>query len=164
MPNAFQELLNQLGGQAHLPNTPGNNPLVNFAMGQPLQIRDATGSAELTPYGTFSIRGNNPQNFRATIDPLGKTVTIGKGIFDLTGGVGINPLTGKTGPDVQLKFDTNLNKKTSPPVFLEQFINPGTPEDYSSPSEARAYADEEIRKVRSANPYSYVMDRLGNRL
>ena len=163
MPNAFQQLLNQLGRQAHLPGTPGNNPLVNFAMGQPIRLQDQTGSAELMPGGAFNIKGNKPTDFRATLNPMNQSVTFGKGIFDLTAGIGVNPLTGKTGPDVQLNFDTSLNKKEQAPVFLEQFLNPETTNTPVGPTEARAYADNEINKIRALNPYSYVMDRLDRR-
>ena len=124
-PEAFQNLLNSvnqgIGVASNEFNKRINNPLVNMAVGQPFNFNDPTGTVTIDPRG--SIVGNATNGWRFGIDAANQNAFIGKGMFDLSGGIYTTP-TGSTEPQVNLRFDTKLNNpQPIEPVNMQQFLN-----------------------------------------
>jgi len=133
-PEAFQNLLNSVNQGARIGftevNKQINNPLVNMAVGQPFDFEDPTGTVTINPSG--SIVGNANNGFRFSIDAANQNASIGKGMFDLSVGKGLfDPSSGmdptlawSTEPQVNLKFNTKLNRPQSiKPVNMQQFLS-----------------------------------------
>jgi len=124
-PEAFQNLLNSVNQGIGVASTEFNkrinNPLVNMAVGQPFNLKDSTGTVTIDPRGSIVGTANN--GWRFGIDTLNKNASIGKGMFDLSGGIYTTP-GGSTEPQVNLKFDTKLNSpQLIEPVNMQQFLN-----------------------------------------
>lgn len=139
-PEAFQNLLNSvnqgIGVASNEFNKRINNPLVNMAVGQPFNFNDPTGTITIDPRG--SIVGNATNGWRFGIDAANQNASIGKGMFDLSGGIYTTP-TGSTEPQVNLRFDTKLNKpQPIEPVNMQQFLNQPSMVD---PRDAAAQAE-----------------------
>ena len=124
-PEAFENLLNSVNQGARIGftkvNERINNPLINMAVGQPFSFNDSTGTVTINPRG--SIVGNAANGFRFGIDAANRNAFIGKGMFDLSGGMYATP-TGSTEPQVNLRFDTRLNNpQFIEPANMQQFLN-----------------------------------------
>jgi len=74
-----------------------NNPILNAGLGLPTSFRDATGSVILAPGGVLDIRPTDPNAIRATLNPLSRSISLGKGPFDLSVGYGAAPVEIPTG-------------------------------------------------------------------
>jgi len=144
-PEAFENLLNSvnqgIGVASNEFNKRINNPLVNMAVGQPFNLKDSTGTVTIDPRG--SIVGSANNGWRFGIDAVNQNASIGKGMFDLSGGINTTP-TGSTEPQVNLKFDTKLNSsRPIEPVNMQQFLNQPQMIDFRN-----AAAQAEINAMR----------------
>lgn len=68
-----------------------NNPALGLGLGVPTVLRDDTGEVILTPGGGISFQPENRNAIRATLDPIQRAISVGKGPFDLSVGYGIAP-------------------------------------------------------------------------
>jgi hypothetical protein len=127
-PNSFEELLNKSRktfskGQAGIANqiNPAYGTVLGMATGSPFTLKDNSGTVTINPGG--SIMGNAANGWRFGIDAVNQNASIGKGMFDLSGGI-YNTPTGSTEPQVILKFNTKLNNSQSiQPVNMQGFLN-----------------------------------------
>ena len=120
-----------------------NNPLLNMVTGQPLTFQDESGRVSLGPGGVFQAQQSKPGGWGGAIDVPNRSVSLNKGIFDLSAGLGS---TYMPDPTVRVGFDTRrMDVPQKPEKFLieKQF------------SAGELERDRVIDQYRESNPFWY---------
>lgn len=128
-----------------------NNPLVNYATGSPFTLRDDTGVVTVAPGGVVNLRPYAKDAFRATIDPLSKSVSLGRGPIDVSAGYGSAPTPVEPGTPMYLGAPSPWARvgftfpapETPRPVEIESI--PVT-------SEARQFLENELKRRQAEDP------------
>ena len=116
-----------------------NNPLLNMAMGQPLTFQDASGSVSFGPGGVFQAQQSKPGGWGGTIDVPNRSVSLNKGIFDVSAGLGPTYMPDST---VRIGFDTSRRNAS-------QFV----PSQLESPLMERQLSAGELERDQVIDQY-----------
>ena len=141
-----------------------DNPLLNIATGQPLTFEDASGSVFIGPGGVFQAQQSKPGGWGGTIDVPNRSVSLNKGIFDVSASLGPTYMPDST---VRIGFDTSRMKA---PEFMpeqtgslqrEGLSNRYSPVVYQDPyngrqpSPAELERDQIIDQYKASDPFWY---------
>lgn len=141
-----------------------NNPLVNMAMGQPLTFGDESGVVSFGPGGVFQAQQSTPGGWGGTIDVPNRSVSVNKGMFDVSAGLGPTYRPDQT---VRVGFDTSrINSPQAVPQQIENLQEEGLVNRYSpvvyqdpyngrQPSPGELERDQVINQYRESDPYWY---------
>jgi hypothetical protein len=120
-----------------------NNPLLNMVMGQPLTFQDESGRVSIGPGGVFQAQQSRPGGWGGAIDVPNRSVSLNKGMFDVSAGLGP---TYMPDPTVRVGFDT---RRRDVPQKLEKFL---MEKQFSAGEMER---DRVINQYRESNPFWY---------
>ena len=141
-----------------------NNPLLNMATGQPLTFEDESGRVSVGPGGIFQAQQSKPGGWGGTIDVPNRSVSLNKGMFDVSAGLGPTYMPDST---VRIGFDTSRMKA---PEFMpeqtgslqgEGLSNRYSPVIYQDPyngrqpSPAELERDQIIDQYKTSDPFWY---------
>jgi hypothetical protein len=146
-----------------------NNPLVRMAMGQPLTFKDESGVVSFGPGENnqmlvFQAQQNTPGGWGGTIDVPNRSVSLNKGMFDVSAGLGPTDRPDQT---VRVGFDTSrMNAPQDVPQQIENQQEEGLVNRYSpvvyqdpyngrQPSPGELERDQVINQYRESDPYWY---------
>ena len=146
-----------------------NNPLVRMAMGQPLTFGDESGVVSFGPNENnqmlvFQAQQNTPGGWGGTIDVPNRSVSVNKGLFDVSAGLGPTYRPDQT---VRVGFDTSrINAPQAVPQQIENLqeeglVNRYSPVVYQDPYNGRQLSpgelerDQVINQYRESDPYWY---------
>jgi hypothetical protein len=86
----FQEAINQNNKTLEGQNPSAANFLKGF-MGGDMRLQDNSGTIQFNPQtGNITGTSSDPQSYRFSINPLNKSASVGKGSFELSGGLGLS--------------------------------------------------------------------------
>lgn len=124
-----------------------NNPLLNMATGQPLTFEDESGTVSIAPGGIFQAQQREPGGWGGAIDVPNRSVSLNKGMFDVSAGMGPTYMPNST---VRVGFDTR--RMNSPQMILEETESPLMQRE---PSAGELERDQVIDQYKASNPFWY---------
>jgi hypothetical protein len=124
-----------------------NNPLLNIATGQPLTFQDASGSVSFGPGGIFQAQQSKPGGWGGTIDVPNRSVSLNKGIFDVSAGLGPTYMPDST---VRIGFDT---RRMNVPQMIPQQTEGSLIQ--RQPSAGELERDQVIDQYKASDPFWY---------
>jgi hypothetical protein len=162
--NFAQASINNIDAGLNFAQQRIDNPLLNMATGQPLTFEDASGSVSIGPGGVFQAQQSKPGGWGATIDVPNRSVSLNKGMFDVSASLGPTYMPDST---VRIGFDTSRIKA---PEFMpeqtgslqrESLSNRYSPVVYQDPyngrqpSPAELERDQIIDQYKASDPFWY---------
>ena len=124
-----------------------NNPLLNMATGQPLTFEDESGRVSVGPGGVFQAQQSKPGGWGGTIDVPNRSVSLNKGIFDVSAGLGPTYMPDST---VRIGFDTR--RMNAPQMVTQQTEGPLM---QRQPSAGELERDQVIDQYKASDPFWY---------
>jgi len=124
-----------------------NNPLLNITTGQPLTFEDESGRVSVGPNGIFQAQQSKPGGWGGTIDVPNRSVSLNKGIFDVSAGLGPTYMPDST---VRIGFDTR--RMNAPQMIPQQTEGPLM---QRQPSAGELERDQVIDQYRASDPFWY---------
>jgi hypothetical protein len=161
--------LNMVGQGLNVMQQRIDNPLLNMVTGQPLSFKDESGNVSIGPSDmnqslVFQAQQSKPGGWGGAIDLFNRDVSLNKGMFDLSAGLGPTNM-----PDayVRLGFDTRrMNPPEIVPQQTESLQGEGLSNRYSpvvyqdpykgrQPSPAELERDQIISQYKASDPSWY---------
>jgi hypothetical protein len=124
-----------------------NNPLLNVATGQPLTFEDESGRVSVGPGGVFQAQQSKPGGWGSTIDVPNRSVSLNKGMFDVSAGMGPTYMPDKT---IRIGFDTS--RMNVPQMVMQQAEGPLI---QRQPSAGELERDQVIDQYKASDPFWY---------
>jgi hypothetical protein len=124
-----------------------NNPLVSMVTGQPLTFEDESGRVSVGPGGIFQAQQSKPGGWGGTIDVPNRSVSLNKGMFDVSAGMGPTYMPDKT---IRIGFDSR--RTNVPQMVMQQAEGPLM---QRQPSAGELERDQVIDQYKASDPFWY---------
>jgi len=124
-----------------------NNPLLNMATGQPLTFEDESGKVSIGPGGILQAQQSKPGGWGGTIDVPNRSVSLNKGMFDVSASLGPTYMPDNT---VRVGFDTR--RMNAPQMVMQQTEGPLM---QRQPSAGELERDQVIDQYKASDPFWY---------
>jgi len=145
--NLVQTSVNNIDAGLNFAQQRIDNPLLNMATGQPLTFEDASGSVSIGPGGVFQAQQSKPGGWGGTIDVPNRSVSLNKGMFDVSASLGPTYMPDNT---VRVGFDTR--RMNAPQMVMQQTEGPLM---QRQPSAGELERDQVIDQYKASDPFWY---------